>query len=119
MTTDRRARRDSRQQPSQPKIQIPENVSEFYAKSLNIGTTAWDFMLFFGSIALPDTITGDRQPIRGQIRVDAVIRMSPQHAKASAKALQDVVKQYEERFGEIRIPDSAVEGNGADIQTSR
>ena len=94
-------RREQRQ--AQPRIQIPENVSEFYVNSLNVGTTTWDFVLFFGSIVLPATI-GVGQMIHGQIRVDCVIRMSPQHAKASLRVLQQTVSDWERRFGEIQIP---------------
>ena len=94
-------RREQRQ--AQPRIQIPENVSEFYVNSLNVGTTTWDFVLFFGSIALPETI-GPAETIRGQVRVDCVIRMSPQHAKASLRVLQQTLDDWERRFGEIQVP---------------
>jgi hypothetical protein len=40
-----------------PKIIIPENVSEFYINSLFVASTDWDFMLIFGSMTLPSSIS--------------------------------------------------------------
>ena len=94
---------------------MPENVVEVYANSLQVATTPWDFMWFFGSVQVPETL-----PIPGNIvpsiRVDVVIRTSPQHAKACLRALETTVKQYEDRFGEIHLPPQ--EESDADTQTT-
>ncbi len=87
-----------------PAVEIPEGVIQLYSNSLNILTTTWDFILLFGSAQLPEKIGGPGQTMKAPIRVDAAITMSPQHAKASAKALQRVVNEYEKRHGEIRLP---------------
>ena len=101
------------QQPDQrgPVIRIPEGVSEFYANSLNVLITPWDFVLLYGSVALPNSIasgrgaiTGGARSMQSEIRIDAAVRMSPQHAKASANALQRTVAEYEKMFGPITLP---------------
>ena len=60
-------------------------------------------MLFFGSVGLPATLEAGQQ-VLGEVTVEAVIRMSPQHAKASLRALQGAIVAWEKQFGEIRIP---------------
>jgi hypothetical protein len=93
-----------------PVIRIPEGVSEFYANSLNVLITPWDFILLYGSTALPNSIATGRGAVAGgarmqsEIRIDAAVRMSPQHAKASANALQRTVAEYEKMFGSIPLP---------------
>jgi hypothetical protein len=42
--------------------------------------------------------------MQSEIRIDAAVRMSPQHAKASANALQRTVAEYEKMFGPITLP---------------
>lgn len=106
-----------RGQPQQPKILLPEDVSEFYANSVNIIVTGWDFVLLFGSIGLPASISAlpVNQNVAGEIKVDAVVRMSPQVAKSFASILQKIVNNYETTFGTIHLPPG---GHDADTQTS-
>ena len=92
------------QKPPEVTIRIPEGVSDFYVNSLNVLVTPWDFILLYGSLTLPESISSGKQALPGEIRVDAAIRMSPQHAKASAHALQRMVNEYEKQFGEIVTP---------------
>ena len=92
------------QKPPAVTIRVPEGVSDFYVNSLNVLLTPWDFILLFGSLSLPESISSGKQTLPGEIRVDAAIRMSPQHAKASASALQRMVNEYEKQFGEIATP---------------
>ena len=94
-----------RKNQAPPPIEIPEGVIQLYSNSLNVLTTTWDFILLFGSAQLPEKIGGPGQTLKAPIRVDAAITMSPQHAKASAKALQSVVEGYEKRFGTIKLPE--------------
>ena len=97
-----RARRSNQPRP----IEIPEGVVQLYSNSLNVLTTPWDLILLFGSTQLPESIGSARgQQLAAAVRIDAAITMSPQHAKAAAKVLQNVVAMYEKRFGEIRIPE--------------
>jgi hypothetical protein len=67
---------------SQPNITIPENVSEFYANASVIGATDWDFMILFGSMSLPTGNVMSANKLTQDIRIDTVIRMSPQQTKA-------------------------------------
>ena len=102
--TSRRRSNGSEGEPSS-RIQVPENVSEFYANSFNVAVTPWDFILFFGTNTLPTTVlkSGPAQSTVS-VRVDVVVRMSPQHTKATLAALKRTVDEYEKRFGEINIP---------------
>jgi len=90
--------------PADLRIEIPEGIIQLYANAMNVVVTPWDLILLFGSIQLPETITGDGTAA-GTIRIDAAVTMSPQHAKAAVKALQSVVDGYEKRFGEINMPE--------------
>ena len=59
----------------------------------------------FGSMTLPSTITPmNQQQVPQDVRVDAVIRISPQQAKASLRSLERAIKDYEAKYGEIKIP---------------
>ena len=104
---------DGAGQAGQRRIVIPDHVSEFYANTLNIGTTPWDFTLFYGSISLPESIGGGSGVAETHIAIDAVIRMSPQHAKAAANAMTQAVDIWEDRYGEIHIPDQTLQDGGS------
>lgn len=84
------------------KFVIPENVSEFYANAVNVATTDWDVMMLFGTLMLPQTLPAERN--NSDIRVDAVIRMSPQHAKATMLLMKKMIEDFEKRHGTINIP---------------
>ncbi len=95
--------------PKQQTAEIPEGVMQFYANAMNILVTPWDVVLLFGSIKLPEAIAGivgtsgaSKEP---PIRIDAAVIMSPQHAKATANALQHVVTEYEKQYGKIGLPE--------------
>jgi Protein of unknown function (DUF3467) len=90
--------------PTGQVVRIPDNVSEFYVNAMQVALTPWDVMLLFGSAALPEVFIGS-SPFKTEIRVDAVIRMSPQHAKAVVRALSSVMDEYDKQFGEVHIPE--------------
>ncbi len=102
-----------RSQPQEPKVVIPEDVSEFYANSVNVLVTGWDFTLLFGSVGLPASfsVLASRQDTTGEIRVDALVRMSPQVAKSFVEILQRVVNGYEATFGTIPLPPGGHDAN--------
>jgi hypothetical protein len=89
---------------NQPKIIIPENVSEFYVNSLLVAATPFDFMLLCGSQSLPSSISPVNQSFHQDTRVDVVIRMSPQHAKVAVLNIQKAIDDYETKNGAINIP---------------
>lgn len=110
-------RRAGRQpQGDAPALIIPEGVSEYYVNSSTVAATPVDFMLFFGSTILPSQITAGNTHITSGTRVDAVIRMSPQHTKAVLRALADAIQGWERDNGEIRIPEEG--GPDAPISSS-
>ena len=97
--------KDKSLEPSQPITEIPEGVTQLYANAMNILVTPWDVALLFGSIQLPEAIAGKiGESTKSPIRIDAAVIMSPQHAKATAIALQKVVTEYEKQYGEIGLP---------------
>jgi hypothetical protein len=90
-------------QPQQPEVvrRRGESFGSIYANSLHVEATPWDFTFYFGEIEKgePDP-TGTRlAKIFVEDRVK--ITMSPQHAKAMLKVLQDNVTQYELQVGQI------------------
>ena len=97
-----------------PKVIIPEGVSEFYANSLQVMSTDWDFALLFGSIIFPANYPLGNQRVQGtEVRVDAIIRMSPQQAKASLRVLNRVIEDYEAKYGKINIPQEVINADTA------
>jgi Protein of unknown function (DUF3467) len=92
-------------QPPAPTIQLI-NTAEFrenYANSVQVRVNLWDFFLLFGRInqTAPDNVA---------IHNFQGIYISPQHAKALLKILQQNIQQYETAFGEIRLEPQAAEG---------
>jgi hypothetical protein len=55
--------------------------------------------------------TSGQQQLRQDTRVDAVVRMSPQQAKASLRALKKAIEDYEAKYGEIHIPPEVPNAN--------
>lgn len=99
-----RAKKSAKKLPTARKgpgivVRIPEHVSEFYSNSVNVAMSRWDITLLFGSNVMDDNTLSAQQP--SEVRVDAVIRMSPQHAKATARILAGMVQKYEDQFGEL------------------
>jgi|ERR1700728_3160523 len=89
--------------PNQPEI-IRHNGESFvsiYANNLQLEATPWDFRFYFGEIerAEPDA-TGQRL-VKIYVEDKVKIVMSPQHAKAMLKVLQQNVSSYESQIGPI------------------
>lgn len=91
-----------------PKIIIPENVNEFYSNAFFVATTAMDFGLLFGTLVLPTNVVAIPQSNPQEIRVDVVIRMSPQQAKLALASLKQAIDGYEEKIGKINTPKTEV-----------
>lgn len=92
-------------------VTIPEHVSDFYANYLQVAVTDWDFMLMFGSIMFPSSMVAGKQRIHPGIRIDAIVRMSPQQAKATLRSLNKAINDYETKYGEIHIPPEELDAN--------
>lgn len=81
-------------QPPQIKVEIKEPEGEgIYSNLALISHSPSEFILDFARI----------MPGLPRARVHARIIMTPQHAKLLLKALEDNVKKYEARFGEIKL----------------
>lgn len=93
---------DPKSPPSQPvqapqqrlNISIDETVGEgTYANLVLIAHTAAEFVMDFARV----------MPGVPKTKVQARVIMAPQHLKGFARALQENVERFEERFGEIKI----------------
>ncbi len=90
------------QQPQQRlNIAIDEAVGEgTYANLVLIAHTAAEFVLDFARVT----------PGVPKTKVQSRIIMTPQHLKGFAKALQENVERFEERFGEIKLQGMPTDG---------
>jgi hypothetical protein len=80
--------------PQQLNISIDETVGEgIYANLVLIAHTAAEFVMDFARV----------MPGVPKAKVQSRIIMTPQHLKGFAKAIQENVKLYEDRFGEIKL----------------
>lgn len=76
---------------------MEENKHELYSNALTVSNTFFDFTLTFKKENIYESEEGQRKEVEDV----SSVRMSPQLAKALSALLQDNVKQYEEKFGEI------------------
>jgi len=84
----------SNPQPQQIKIEIPEKEGEgIYSNFSAVGFNNSEFIMDFIRI-MPGIPKG---------KVYSRIVMNPQNVKAFLKSLEDTVKQYEDKMGEIKI----------------
>lgn len=74
-----------------------------YSNQTLFGSTAFDFSMTFGEIVEVDA---DAKNIKVEQRVRVV--MSPIHFKIFAAICRANVQGYEERFGEIKVPDGSI-----------
>jgi hypothetical protein len=73
-------------------VQVPM----VYSNSVQIRVSPWDFSFRFGHVS---PVGQDREIAQ----YDVTVMMSPQHAKATFRLLEQQVANYEKRFGEIPI----------------
>ena len=79
------------QQPQKREIKIADNIpGAEYANFMNVGFNKDEFHLNFANISGPSG------------RVVSKVISSPGHLKRLAGALQNAIKKYEEKFGEIK-----------------
>lgn len=81
-------------EPEQRKIEIKvrgEDLKGHYSNLMQVVHTKDEFILDFFLVSAPQGILNSR------------IIMSPGHLKRMAKALQQNVEKYEEKFGEIKM----------------
>jgi hypothetical protein len=82
------------QQPSGPKIEIPEELKPLYTNLARIAHSPADIVIDFAQIL----------PGESKATVQARILMTPLSAKLLLRALQENLARYESAFGEINVP---------------
>ncbi len=84
------------------------SLPTYYANNIATSLSIWDVRLEFGSIQDIKDGTMEVQPL---VRVT----LSPQHMKAVAALMGRLVKQYENTYGAIALPDGIVsDSSGGD-----
>ncbi|MEO0238978.1 MAG: DUF3467 domain-containing protein [candidate division WOR-3 bacterium] len=75
-------------------IELDENVAQgVYSNMVMISFSPSEFVIDFAKIL----------PGLPKAKVQARVLMTPQHAKLLLKALEDNIKQYEAKFGEVKL----------------
>lgn len=93
-------------QPKKPKIVIEEKaITGIYSDVVRVINNPYTFIIDFAQLIPP--VSENENPL---IKIHTRIIMSPQHAKALLKALEDNIKKWEKTFGEIKAPEP---GKGA------
>lgn len=72
-------------------------INRYYANWVSIESSLFDINLLFGQ----DISQGNGKIVKEPL---AQVFMSPQHAKVFTLMLMQNIKQYEEKFGEIHVP---------------
>ncbi len=86
------------QPPIQLQIELPEGEWEGkYSNFVLITHSPSEFVLDFGRL----------MPGANKLKVVSRVIMTPQHAKMLLRTLEDNIKKYEARFGEIKVPGEA------------
>lgn len=81
--------------PGVVETEIPEEVAEgTYSNAAHVIFSPAEFILDFGRII----------PGRAGVKIHTRIVMTPLHAKQLALALNENVRRFEGKFGEIKIP---------------
>jgi len=95
--------KEQQNQPRQLQIELPEEVAEgIYANLAVITHSTSEFVLDFARIV----------PGLQKAKVQGRIIMTPVNTKLLMKTLQDNIKKFEEKFGEIETPDKTPQQGG-------
>ena len=81
----------------QPEIIQSDKFFKIYCNSVNLVVTPWDFTFAFGEFKNSNPPT---------VEQSVGVIMSPPHAKAFLKILEDNMREYEKNVGEIKLPSS-------------
>lgn len=90
------------QQQKQIKINIPkENAEGIYSNLVLMNFNDSEFILDFARIL----------PAVKEAKIYSRIMMNPQHSKRLMKLLSKNIEKYEEKYGEIKLPEKDVKKN--------
>jgi len=84
--------------------EIKEDIPNVYANSLRMTMGVYDFIFQFGQVTDP----------KDGPETNAVVRMSPQHAKVFGMLLLKHLKKYEKDIGKITIPSTMIKDIGVE-----
>lgn len=77
-----------------PKIKIENDLKEGkYSNFVRVAHTPYEFLIDFG-MGIPEEM---------EINISSRIIMSPSHAKAFLRAIEDNIRKYETSFGTIPV----------------
>lgn len=76
-------------------IQIPEDLEPTYSNMIQIAHSDDEFSLRF-----VQRIQGTKMA-----KAKSIVSISPKHAKRLVNALEENIKKYENKFGEIDLPE--------------
>ncbi len=85
----------------QPHV-IEEDAPNVYANSVGMTMGVYDIILQFGQMTDP----------KDGPKINAVVRMSPQHAKVFGMLLLKNLKKYEKDIGKINLPSAMIKDLG-------
>ena len=88
------------QKMAELRVDVPNTLEPTFANNIIINHKDDEFCLTF-----IQTI-----PHANVAKAKAIIAITPQHAKRLLNALQENIKKYEGRFGEIKLPEVPKEG---------
>lgn len=97
-----------------------QNYADIHCDQIGMMTTEWGVMLFLSAFLPPasyetlaeEGVTGPDVTVQLPAELKAVVRMSHSHAKTTVVLLKRMLKQFEQRSGEIIIPPRVREHNG-------
>lgn len=85
-------------QPTRLNVELPANLEETYANLALISHSASEIILDFAR-AMPN---------KPKARIHSRVVMTPMNAKLLLRALTENLGKYEEKYGEIAIPENVV-----------
>jgi|GEM_PF-1821078 len=94
--------KDKIEQKKEINIEIPGNLQPVYSNSIQINHKDDEFTFSFVQMV----------PMTNKGHMKAIVAITPKHAKRLLNALQDNIKKYESRFGEIGLPEENTEVSG-------
>lgn len=95
------------QKDEKPKENKQGRIKTVYSNIVRIGHSPYEFMLDFGQF----------QPEGKKAFMDVRVIVSPQHAKAIMKALQENISGFEEKNGKIGVKPGESDAAEEDIDT--
>lgn len=96
------------QQVQKMQIREAEQLQTHYANFARISAGLYDFIFSFGRIYPP---VDDSQELKAEISCEII--MSPQHAFAFYRLLEENIKEYKKEFGNININTPSEDSSGS------